>query len=227
MNPFLFALAVLPCIAICVYVYFLDKYDREPKAVLITSFLLGVFACMPAYFIEQIGGAMDYAIRIDWLRTLVFAFVVVALTEEGVKYLFLRYYCYRLAAFNEPLDGIVYSLMVSMGFAAFENVVYSMNNDPTTLAIRMLTAIPAHASFAIIMGYHIGLAKTETNSRDRRLMGLLAAIIAHGSYDFFLFQTYSELLRLAAFGILGICILYAWRLLRFLLVDSQRRWTKV
>ena len=103
MNLFLIALAVLPCIFICIYVYFLDKYDREPKAVLVKSFLLGVIACMPAYFIEQIGEAIGYAIRIDWARTLVFAFVVVACTEEGVKYLFLRYYCYKHEAFNEPL----------------------------------------------------------------------------------------------------------------------------
>jgi protease PrsW len=224
MSLFLFALAVLPCIAICVYVYYLDKYDREPKEVLIKSFLLGIFACMPAYFIEQIGEAINYAIHIHWLRTLVFAFVVVAFTEEGIKYLFLRNYCYKHEAFNEPLDGVVYSLMVSMGFAAFENIVYSMSSDPTTLAIRMLTAIPAHASFAVIMGYHIGLAKDKPDSINRRLTGLFAAVFAHGCYDFFLFQTYSELLRLAAFGILSICVMYAWRLLRFLLIDSERRW---
>lgn len=224
MNLFLIVLAVLPCIFICVYIYFLDKYDREPKEVLVKSFLLGVIACMPAYFIEEIGNALDYAIHIDWLRTFVFAFAVVAFTEEGIKYLFLRYYCYKHAAFNEPLDGIVYSLTVSMGFAAFENIVYCANSDTATLVIRMLTAIPAHAAFAVIMGYHIGLAKTATNSRSRRLTGLYAAIFAHGCYDFFLFQTYSELLRLAAFGILGICVLYAWRLLQFLLRDSERRW---
>ena len=224
MSLFLIALAVLPCIAICIYVYYLDKYDREPKEVLVKSFLLGIVACMPAYFIEEIGEAINFAIPIDWLRTLLFAFVVVAFTEEGIKYLFLRHYCYKHEAFNEPLDGVVYSLMVSMGFAAFENVVYSMNSDATTLAIRMLTAIPAHASFAVIMGYHIGLAKDVPNSLSRRLTGLFAAIFAHGCYDFFLFQTYSDLLRLAAFGILGICVLYAWRLLRFLLIDSERRW---
>lgn len=224
MNPFLIALAVLPSIFICVYIYFLDKYDREPKAVLVKSFLLGVLACMPAYFIEEIGDALDYAIHIDWLRTLVFAFVVVAFTEEGIKYLFLRHYCYKHKAFNEPLDGIVYSLTVSMGFAAFENVVYCVNSDTMTLVIRMLTAIPAHAAFAVIMGYHLGLSKDAPDSRSRRLTGLYAAILAHGCYDFFLFQTYSELLRLAAFGILGICVLYAWRLLQFLLRDSERRW---
>jgi protease PrsW len=240
-SSLLTLLAVMPCIALCVWVYFLDRYDREPKAVLISSFFLGFIACMPAYFIEQIGEALSYPIRYDWLRVVVFAFIVVALTEEGVKYLFLRQYCYKQKAFNEPLDGIVYSLMVSMGFATAENLFYSYNSaDITTIVIRILTAVPAHASFAVIMGYQIGLAKQNemnlqaiADSRNERKQktvkvrqrnGFWAAVVAHGTYDFLLFQNISEPFRLAAFGLLVIVAVYAYQLLQALLNDSEKRW---
>ncbi len=49
----------------------------------------------------------------------VFAFALVAFSEEGSKFLMLRFYAYRQTAFNEPFDGIIYSVMVSMGFATF------------------------------------------------------------------------------------------------------------
>ncbi len=50
------------------------------------------------------------------------AFFVVALTEEFSKYIIVRYYAQKNTAFNEPFDGIMYAVMVSMGFAATENI---------------------------------------------------------------------------------------------------------
>jgi RsiW-degrading membrane proteinase PrsW (M82 family) len=70
----------------------------------------------------------------------------------------------------------------------------------------------------------LGLSKFESQPIDRRLAGLTAAILAHGCYDFLLFQTVSPIARLLAFVVLGICIFYAWGLLRSLLIDSEKRW---
>ncbi|MEY4928230.1 MAG: hypothetical protein RI894_2668 [Bacteroidota bacterium] len=234
MNYYLFAIAVLPGILVCFAMYRLDRYDREPLLVIIASFLLGIFSCLPAYFIETVGKKIDSGFLSpifikttmlnSLLQTAIFAFLIVALTEEGCKYLFLRFYCYNHKAFNEPLDGIIYSVAVSMGFATWENVIYGLQNDSETLLLRMVTAIPAHAAFAIIMGYHLGLSKFESQPIDRRLAGLTAAILAHGCYDFLLFQTVSPIARLLAFVVLGICIFYAWGLLRSLLIDSEKRW---
>ncbi len=234
MNYYLFAIAILPGILVCFTIYRLDRYDREPLSVIVASFLLGILSCLPAYIIESIGKKVDtgfvshfFVQTTVWnslLETAIFAFLIVALTEEGCKYLFLRFYCYNHKAFNEPLDGIIYSVAVSMGFATWENLIYGWQNDSETLILRMVTAIPAHAAFAVIMGYHLGLSKFEAHATDRRLAGLTAAVLAHGFYDFLLFQTVSNLARLLAFVVLGICIFHAWKLLRSLLLDSQRRW---
>jgi RsiW-degrading membrane proteinase PrsW (M82 family) len=127
----------------------------------------------------------------------IFSYAVVALSEEGGKFLGLRVYSYNQKRFDEPLDGIVYAVMISMGFATVENIKYLTEyaEKGTELSLglrRMITAVPAHASFAVIMGYFIGKAKFEPDNNKKVLLsvaGLLGAILFHGTYDFFILMT--------------------------------------
>lgn len=75
------------------------------------------------------------------------AFFVVALIEEFSKYIIVRYYNQPRKWFNEPFDGIIYAVMVSMGFAAFENILYVLQGGFEVALLRAFTAIPAHATF--------------------------------------------------------------------------------
>ncbi|MCK6618664.1 MAG: PrsW family glutamic-type intramembrane protease, partial [Cyclobacteriaceae bacterium] len=81
------------------------------------------------------------------------AFAVVAFLEELSKFVFIRGILYHNKNFNEPLDGIVYAVMVGMGFATAENMIYVWHGGGGTAIMRMFSAIPAHALFAILMGY--------------------------------------------------------------------------
>ena len=103
------------------------------------------------------------------------------------KYIILRYYSQKSKEYNEPFDGIVYAVMVSMGFAALENVLYVFQYGISTGITRAFTAVPAHATFAILMGFFMGKAKFSKNRFVFNLMGLFCATLFHGAYDFFLF----------------------------------------
>jgi RsiW-degrading membrane proteinase PrsW (M82 family) len=118
------------------------------------------------------------------------AFFVVGLGEELLKYLVVILYAFRKPSFNEPFDGIVYAVMVSLGFAAFENIIYVMEGGTQVAIMRMFTAVPMHAAFAVIMGYYIGLSKYYQGSvrTEKSLKGLFYAVVLHGAYDFVLFQ---------------------------------------
>ena len=91
--------------------------------------------------------------------------------------------------------------MVSLGFAAFENIFYVMEGGIGVAVMRMFTAVPMHAAFAVIMGYYIGLSKYyQGDARiEKSLKGLLYAVLFHGLYDFFLFQDDMPLLGLLIF----------------------------
>ena len=187
------ALAIAPGLAICLFIFYKDIYNREPALNLAISFILGCAAIIPAIVFENalIGNILDGSVA----AVVIVSYLVIGFSEEGSKYLGLRFYSYNQKGFDEPLDGIVYSVMVSMGFATVENIKYIfVDARPGTEyqlgLLRMFTAVPAHATFAIVMGYFVGKAKfNPSKSAVILLTGLLAAMFLHGTYDFFLLLT--------------------------------------
>ncbi|HEX6913799.1 MAG TPA: PrsW family glutamic-type intramembrane protease [Chitinophagaceae bacterium] len=189
----LLLLSILPGFLICLFIYLRDKYNREPVLILLLSFLLGMMAAVPCIFIETtasrfLGRTLMEAQIPSYVNIIFQSFLVIALTEEGVKYFMLKKVCFRLRTFDEPFDGIVYSVMVSMGFATVENAGYVFVHGFNTGLMRMFLSVPAHAAFAVIMGYYVGLAKFSlTKRRAYLLQGFLLAVFFHGIYDSFLF----------------------------------------
>ena len=194
-------LAIAPVAIVVFYVYMKDKYEKEPKRLMIYCFLLGgilsiiITTILYLFFDFFIPLNNKYSVMQQFIR----AFFIVGLTEEFSKYVIVRYYAQPKKAFNEPYDGIVYAVMVSMGFAAVENIFYVFEGGVPTAILRAFTAIPAHASFGILMGYYMGKAKFSNNRVKYNLMGLLLAILFHGAYDFFLFINFIPGISTGAF----------------------------
>ncbi|MBS1512184.1 MAG: PrsW family intramembrane metalloprotease [Bacteroidetes bacterium] len=186
----LLALAVAPGIAICIFIYLKDKYNREPLGLLLFSFVLGMCSIIPALMLEKAFGlSQNEMTTASAVSLAVFAYAVVAVSEEGSKFLMVRLFCYPRKAFDDPFDGIVYSVMVSMGFATLENIGYVMEHGVATGIVRMFLSVPAHATFAILMGYHIGLAKFDPARRGMHFfLAIFWPVVFHGTFDFFLFK---------------------------------------
>jgi len=185
----LLALAIAPGIAIAVLIYVKDKFDREPKKLLIISFALGMISILPAIVAEALSGVQNFDTSSLEL-TAFYSFGIIGIAEEGSKFIMLRFYAYPKKAFNEPFDGITYSVMVSMGFATVENILYAFQFGIGNTIVRMFTAVPAHATFAIVMGYYAGLAKFSGAEAKYLFRGVIYAALLHGAYDFFLLQQY-------------------------------------
>lgn len=185
------ALALAPGIAICLYVFYSDMYNREPRLNLVMSFVYGCLAILPAVWFES--SFTETAIDGSIGGVAFFSYLIVAFSEEFSKFIGLRFYAYRQKSFDEPLDGIVYSVMVGMGFATVENLLYILKFAEVGRGLevgisRMFLSVPAHATFAVIMGYFAGKAKfSQGRSTALLLTGLLCAIFFHGTFDFFLF----------------------------------------
>jgi len=149
----LFALALAPGAAIMIYIYLRDKHEREPLGLLAISFLYGGLSTILTLFISWPVNAWILTKEDDVAHQFFNAFFKVALVEEFSKFFFVRFILFNNKNFNEPFDGIVYAVMVGMGFATFENVLYVYQYGLATGVLRMFTAVPAHATFAIIMGF--------------------------------------------------------------------------
>ena len=182
-------LAIVPGILVSLYVYYRDRHEPEPHKNLLICFFLGAFSTLPAIVMETTGQEIGIVESPNIFMTFAFAFGVVAFSEEIAKFFFLRTYAYPNKEFNEPMDGIVYAVMIGMGFATLENVLYASSYGIETVILRAFTAVPAHGAFAVIMGYYVGLAKFSKHHEMKNfMMGIGGAVLFHGAYDFFLFQ---------------------------------------
>lgn len=199
MDLILYALA--PISVVIFYIYLKDKYEKEPKRLLIISFILGavvsVITTLILYSIFDIVIPLNdkYSVWEQFKQ----AFFVVGFSEELSKYLIVLLFAQTHKEFNEPFDGIVYAVMVSMGFAATENIMYVWNGGASTALVRAFTAVPAHATFGILMGYFMGKAKFSNKKALLNLAGLGLAILFHGAYDFFLFIQFIPGIWIGAF----------------------------
>lgn len=187
----LLLLALAPGAAIILYIYLKDKHEREPLTLLLVSFMYGALSTLATLAISLPLEMFILTKKEDVVHQFVNAFFKVALVEEFSKFFFVRFILYRNKNFNEPFDGIVYAVMVSMGFATIENIIYVFQYGAMTGVLRMFTAVPAHATFGVLMGFFLGKAKfTHRKQFWLSFLALASATVFHGSYDYFWFISY-------------------------------------
>ena len=210
-------LAIAPPLLIAYYIYKKDKYDVEPRKLIVKSFLFGCLSIIPAIILEIIFNESLFS------SLFIYVMVGIALIEEGLKYFFLKRYLFNKAEFNEPLDGIVYAVMISMGFATVENIAYVYGHQGQEIQVailRMFTALPLHAVCGVIMGYYVGMAKFNANKKFLLVKGLGLAVLIHGVYDYFLFLGEGTIFSIVA---LLIAISYGKKAIKSHQKDSKAR----
>lgn len=186
-----FIAAVLPAIILMRYVYQQDKCEKEPPWLLRSLVLMGVLAALLSMVLERIGkDVLNHLLSSDNpAYTIILAFLVVAAVEEGTKFLLLNVRTWNDSNFNYRFDGIVYAVFISLGFAAFENILYVFGYGLSVSLARALLSIPGHMGFAVFMGIFYGNAK-ECESYGNtvgKVANLFAsyfvAVFLHGFYD--------------------------------------------
>lgn len=183
--------AVLPAIILLRYIYRTDTVEKEPPGLLVCLLLMGVVAALCSGILEALGETV-LNVLVDPgspAYTILLAFLVVALVEEGTKFILLKKCSWYHPAFNYRFDGIVYAVFVSLGFAAYENIQYVLHYGLSVALPRALLAVPGHMSFTVFMGLFYGRAKLceaysyRRGMRRNLLTGYLIAVFLHGFYD--------------------------------------------
>ena len=221
-------LSIAPGLLIAWFVYTRDRYDKEPRHLLVWSFVLGMFGVIPPVIVEMLLTMVGFEKTQSVVHLFAHAFFVVAFVEEATKFTILRVYAYTKPDFNEPFDGITYSVMVAMGFATVENMMYVLSYNTIgssfeTALWRMFTAVPAHAANGILMGYYTGLAKFSRFEGSLLFTAFMTALVAHGLYDFFIFLNRPGLIVLGAFAVLVIVITLSLRAMKLHSINSPFR----
>ena len=144
-DMLLVTLSISPGIFIMFFIYHSDEYDKEPVWLLATCFILG--AINLHFDIDILEFVFSYInVENNFLRVGGEA-LTVSITEEVLKFIVVFLIIFPNKNFDEPFDGIVYSVFVGMGFATAENITYVLQGSSSVAFFRMLTAVPAHFAF--------------------------------------------------------------------------------
>ena len=191
-NPFLISAAVIPAIFLMVKVYKADKAEKEPAGLLVMLVVFGAISTAVAMILERIGVSVLSRLfeKDSLIYNALLYFVIVAFSEEGAKYFFMKKRTWNHPAFNYSFDAVVYAVFTSLGFALWENISYVFSYGFSAALVRAVTAIPGHSCFGVFMGMWYGEAKMRENYGDYegakkcRVAAVVVPALLHGGYDF-------------------------------------------
>lgn len=172
--------------------YRMDKYQPEPKTLVAFVFFLGCLSVIPTIIFETIFDTLIHPLGdTSLLGSFIAQFAGVGPIEEGSKMLMMLA-IYWNKEFNEPIDGMVYSTSVALGFATVENTLYMLGSGMIaglfglvwTFFLRFFLSTLGHIFFSAMWGYQLGMRKMKL--RKGLLFGLLIAAFLHGLYNFIL-----------------------------------------
>ena len=203
---------IAPVLAAIALFYLNVKYRLKTRRFLYLAFLFGLLSVV----IVIVGQLLMDATEINYLknlkRTAFYAMVIIAFGSELGKFIILRYYFLIKKNFLGPVDGIVYSILLGLGFATIACVLLGFGIISAEIdELYLLTFAVANVIFAIILGFFVGLGKTRQNRFIDSMTGLFASTIFHGLYTFSFLTKDPRLLLLFAIGSIIICILLIYK----------------
>ena len=185
--------AIVPMAAYLVFIWWFDRYDREPFKLVLQNYVWGaigaiIFAVLGSMIFSTIlSEFVSNKNDLNYLGTIAIAPVV----EEITKGIFLLITVTN-KKFDNITDGIVYGGAIGLGFGMTENFLYfisygtTISNWITIVIIRTLFSAVMHCVSTATFGAFLGLAKFKgTASRIfLPITGLIIAMIIHFSWNY-------------------------------------------
>lgn len=219
MIVYILLAALAPVLILLFYIYRKDKSQPEPVKEMVKAFFYGVPSALLSFCIsiplEKMGVFVsDYTTIKEAVQT---AFFAAAIPEEIAKYFMLWLYLRKCKFFDQRMDGIVYAVCISLGFAALENILYLIDSYDKWMSVgisRALTAVPGHFCFGVLMGYYYSLGRFDSENLPlAKYKALVVPILVHGIYDVICFV--SGLIPSAAFLLMIVFIVFVHKLWKY------------
>jgi len=190
--------STLLLVTVVAAVWWFDRYDREPLHLVVGVFLWGALAApVLAVFSSSVvaaGSSFDSTVMVVWIGPLV---------EESAKAFGVILVVLLSKEFDNPTDGLVYGTAAGLGFAATENLVYTLAGvgestiGGTLLLVFVRTVLAAgiHALSSATFGGFLGFAYLSRNRGERviwLIVGLIGAVAIHAGWNFMLLQMESS-----------------------------------
>jgi RsiW-degrading membrane proteinase PrsW (M82 family) len=185
-------LALIPLGVVFYFVRLIDKWEPEPKRLLLFAIAWGAIASVAISLLVD----LLFQVSFGGLPDVVGAVVQAPIVEELAKGLgLLLIFLIARNYIDGPVDGVVYGALIGAGFAFTENIQYFAVSliqgggaELTfTFIVRGIFSPFAHAMFTSVLGYCIGLAARQ-GARGSKLtsllgLGVIGAIALHAFWN--------------------------------------------
>ncbi len=183
-------IAIIPPILWLTVFYRQDRLNPEPKSLVLKTLILGALVQKALYvpIISFVFPQSNKSIT-TMGSNLVITIILVALIQEAVKLLSVRYSVYPSKEFDEDIDGIIYGSALGLGFAAMtsiDNIISSGGAMLTNATTLVVIETFAHASITGLSCYILGVSKQKKFNILRLPLALLLSTALNALTQFLL-----------------------------------------
>lgn len=160
-------LALVPLAIVLWAVRVIDRWEPEPRSILVLALAWGAIASVGIALLVDLGLTVVFGRGASQAGQFFSAVVQAPIVEEFAKGLgVLLIFAIARRAFDGPVDGVVYGALVGAGFAFTENIQYfaisfiegGVEQTTVTFFVRGILSPFAHAMFTSVTGFALGLA---------------------------------------------------------------------
>ena len=202
------------------FLYWLDRYEKEPKSLLGAVFVWGfLIAAGGAFIINTIGGLGIYMFTSsESASSFMTGSVIAPIVEESLKGMaVLMIFLFFRKEFDSILDGMIYAGVAALGFAATENAFYIYSKGYVEngwggfwflVFVRIILVGWQHPFYTAFTGIGLAASRISKNSIVKfgaPILGWIAAVLTHSFHN-----TFASLAGGLGLGGLAIGTLIDW-----------------
>ncbi|MBL8077767.1 MAG: PrsW family intramembrane metalloprotease [Anaerolineales bacterium] len=210
-------LAFIPAFFFSWFIYWLDRYEKEPRWLLFMAFFWGGFVAIIGALIGSLILDVGFTaiLQDETLVDIAGGSITAPFVEEFWKGLaVLAIVLIFRKEFDSILDGVVYGAIAGLGFAATENVLYFMGQYAdggwagmfANFALRIGVFAWGHPFYTAFTGIGFAVARTNRNILIKIIapvIGYFLAVFAHSFHN-------TSLVFVSGLGSLALVILVEW-----------------
>lgn len=183
-------LALLPLAAVLLAIRIVDRWEPEPRSLVIFAVSWGAIAAVALSLL--IDAAVAVTVGDIGAASAVVQAPIVEELAKGIGVLIV--FVIGRRAFDGPVDGVVYGALVGAGFAFTENIIYFATSfieggaaeASTTFFLRGILSPFAHVMFTAVTGFAVGVAARRGRAGSVAVAfawGLAGAMLLHGLWN--------------------------------------------
>ena len=177
-----------------IWLFFWIREDRdqpEPKTLLAATFIAGMLTVVAAFFVEKYIASL--------VQDPTWQYILWAATEEILKFITVAVVALNTDYNDEPIDAMVYAIVVALGFAAVENMLFalaplsagSIAEGIVNDNMRFIGATLVHTVSSAMIGFSLGWAfyRGYFKKAVALFLGISAAIALHAAFNLSIITT--------------------------------------